>query len=101
MYRIYKLVDPIDNTIRYVGRTNGTLLDRLVEHIFEVSTRSTSGTYAIKEKKTWLRTLLSKGLVPKIVLLERCHSHDKAIRREFYWTLRLKMQGHKLHTPHH
>lgn len=73
---IYKLIDPITNEIRYVGKTIN-LKRRLRAHI----TRS-------KNKKhhtaCWIQSLIKKGEHPIIEVIEEC-SEDNWQEREIYW----------------
>ena len=38
-YKIYKLIDPRDNSIKYVGITEKSIYQRLVTHLSEIYTR--------------------------------------------------------------
>lgn len=96
IHKIYSLKDPLTGEIKYVGRTNGDLVDRLVEHIGEVSTRTTSGTKSVGSKKKWIRDLVTKNLIPIIELLDEVATHEECIAREYYWQAELKMQGCQL-----
>jgi hypothetical protein len=59
---IYALVDSRDGQIRYIGKGNDPA-DRLASHC-----RVKGGTY----KDRWIKTLLTAGLKPTLVLLEAC-----------------------------
>lgn len=73
---IYKLIDPITNKVRYVGKTNN-LKRRLSAHIY-------------KSKKlkhycaTWIKSLLKKSKKPIMEVIEKCEE-DIWEEREKYW----------------
>jgi hypothetical protein len=98
IYKIYRLIDPRDNSIHYVGRTSGCLIERLAEHTFEVSTRTTSGTKSRPEKIRWFTQLMKLNLVPKIELICNCISKKESIEKEFKYTLLYKLKGYILYT---
>jgi hypothetical protein len=64
MGKIYKLIDPRTNEIRYIGYTNKRISKRLKAHIRD----------SLKCNKThkhhWIRSLLNKGLKPKIAIIK-------------------------------
>jgi hypothetical protein len=63
--KIYILRDPITNQIRYVGKTIGTLKQRLSNHL----SSARSGRYN-NYTTNWLKSLINKDLNPKIELVE-------------------------------
>lgn len=65
LFNIYCLRDPRDNAIRYIGKTNGLLCDRLKVHIHQ-SKKVIKPTH----KEAWIKQLLFKGLRPNIELLD-------------------------------
>lgn len=73
---IYKLIDPITNEIRYVGKTIN-LLKRLQTHI----ARSKTNTY---HSARWIKSLLDKGVKPVIEIIEECNENNWS-EREIYW----------------
>lgn len=76
---IYGLFDPRDkgSNIRYVGFTSKDLKKRLCEHIYESKKKK-------NHRHKWIASLLSEGVLPEIVLIERvCDEEWKA--REQYW----------------
>ena len=79
--RIYGLVDPRDNKIRYVGKTKRQLNKRLYEHIFN---KRTIRTY----KSNWITALKKENLNPLIIELEICDENNW-IEREQYWINKL------------
>ncbi len=74
-YKIYSLIDPITNEIRYVGKTVSPLYKRLSSHY-----RDKKKSY----KTNWINTLRNKGLKPLIKLIEICKS-DNWEEREKHW----------------
>jgi hypothetical protein len=62
-YRIYALIDPRDNAIRYVGSTRHRLSYRLGCHIHK------SRLIPETPLAVWINQLISKGLNPQIVKL--------------------------------
>ncbi len=75
---IYKLVDPITKSIRYIGKTNN-LKRRLQSHIDVANT--------IKSKRyvcNWINSLKEKGLRPEMEVVEIC-TIENWVGRETYW----------------
>lgn len=58
-FYIYCLINPLDNTIRYVGVTKRTLKKRLAEHIQKSKYKQTRKDY-------WIQSLVKKGVLPVI-----------------------------------
>jgi hypothetical protein len=77
--KIYKLIDPITDNVRYVGKTVSKLNDRIKVHIYQ-SRISSSHTH----KEAWIKGLLNSGLKPRIELIEEA-SVDNWAEREKYW----------------
>ncbi len=87
-YKIYKLFDPRDNQVRYVGLTFNSLKQRLKSHKNENS----------KSHKTyWVKSLLKEGICPKIELIEsNIDTYETACEREIYWISKFKEDGYNL-----
>lgn len=85
LVKIYGLVDPRDNTIRYVGKTRGKLNKRLCEHCQDRRHRHN------RHKINWIKKLESLAMRPSIQLLEEC---EEAVwqERERDWIARLRPQ---------
>jgi hypothetical protein len=84
--RIYTLIDPRTDEIRYVGKTTRTLGQRLKAHLYQKSTGY---------KCHWVQQLLDLGLKPICNLLEITdESHWQ--EREIYWIARLRAEGCEL-----
>lgn len=64
--KIYGLTDPRTGEVRYVGQTKNELRKRLRAHIGEAVAHKPVCVH----KNNWIRSLLSLGLEPQIVLLE-------------------------------
>jgi predicted GIY-YIG superfamily endonuclease len=77
MYVIYALVDPRDNTIRYVGMTSD-VYKRFFEH-----TQCGGGTNY--EKNAWIMEMRAQNVMVQMVELERVESLAVARKREAYW----------------
>lgn len=73
---IYCLKDPVDDNIRYVGKTTN-MKKRLRAHI----NRSRNNKY---HSAMWISSLLKNGLEPKIELIEECLNCEWQ-ERERYW----------------
>jgi hypothetical protein len=84
-YTIYKLIDPTDNKIRYVGLTFNTLKERLKSHRSEKSK---------SHKCYWITKLKSQGLDPIIESIEEnISSYETACEREIYFIEHYKSIG--------
>ncbi len=84
--RIYTLVDPRTNQVRYVGITKHALSRRLHDHIRQ----AISGFHS--HKCSWIRQLLADNRRPEIVLLES--TQDRL--RECFWIAHYRGQGSDL-----
>lgn len=90
MIKIYALVDPISNEIRYVGQTYRKLDVRLKEHVYDCIRRPRSS-----HKVNWIKSLISKNQIPNIKLLETVNSLD-VVEKEKYWMDKLSGEGNNL-----
>lgn len=77
-YKIYKLIDPRDQKVRYVGVTIRKLSERLSQHCSEA--RNHIGTH----KRYWIKSLLEEGLKPIISIIEYCTEQNWQ-EKEKYW----------------
>jgi group I intron endonuclease len=73
---IYKLIDPITNEVRYVGKTNN-LVRRFSAHL----RRSKTNKY---HSARWINSLLNKNLKPILEIIEECNETNWE-EREIYW----------------
>lgn len=81
--KIYVLIDPRDGIIKYVGKTVQKLKYRLTQHITEKSNN---------KRKTWIKSLKNKGLLPIIEELDECEWEESAAL-ERYWISQFKTWG--------
>ena len=87
--KIYTLTDPITNEIRYIGVTKSSLNKRLCGHIHDCKSKKPT------HKINWIKTLLSKKLLPTIELLEEVET-SIAFELEIYWIAQFKTWGFNL-----
>ena len=76
--KIYKLIDPISDEIKYVGKTKNSLTKRLYEHFTK---RNLSNN---NHKNNWIKKLISLNLRPKIEIIETV-TEQNWIEREMHW----------------
>lgn len=72
-HTVYSLVDPISDTVRYVGMTNN-LTRRVIEHL---SLRGSN-----LRLKAWIAGLAVAGYVPLVKVLDLCESREVALMKE-------------------
>ncbi len=78
---IYSLTDPIDNQIKYIGKSNNPH-KRYYNHIGDVKK-------GFKNKKcNWLRKLLNENKKPILQILEECDDNNWQ-ERETYWITKI------------
>lgn len=88
MTTIYKLIDPRTNSIRYVGRTNRTLKERLQSHVGASHNRSSNF-------ERWMFSFYQKNNQPIILPITKANPKN-ADKRERYWIKKLSKEGHPL-----
>lgn len=86
MVQIYRLIDPIDGAVRYVGITNDPP-GRMVQHLAAYN--------GSEGKRQWLRALKSQGLVPRMEIIEECPAESEG-ERERHWIAYHASMGDKL-----
>lgn len=86
---IYALVDPRDNTMRYVGYT-ATPSIRLTAHLIEARHAKRPN-----RRMAWINQLVAMGLKPEMRILESVSIED-ATGRERYWMDTLRESGCEL-----
>jgi hypothetical protein len=86
MSKIYALIDPNTNLIRYVGKTDYPLEFRLKQHCSKKSKT---------HKWNWIKGLMQNNQKPVISLIEDV-SEDMWQERECYWIGRLRAEGASL-----
>lgn len=75
--KIYKLVDPRNYEVKYIGKTINSLEYRLYKHITDKPLHNT-------HKHNWIQSLIILGLKPNIELVEICDESNWK-ERERYW----------------
>lgn len=73
---IYCLKCPIENKVKYIGKTKDSILNRLSAHM---GCRSEN-----VELNMWIKSLREKGLKPSIHVIEFAHENDWCVREQ-YW----------------
>ena len=87
-YTIYKLIDPTDNKVRYIGLTFNDLKQRLKSHLSEPGK---------SHKIFWIKKLKKQGLKPIIESVEEnISTYDEACQREIYYIDHFKSLGFDL-----
>jgi hypothetical protein len=79
LWRVYVLICPITERIRYVGITSCSLTERLGYHVQDRSN---------PEKAEWIHELQQKGLAPHIFLIDRftgTRTYAENIERHYIW----------------
>lgn len=77
--KIYKLIDPFTNEVRYVGKTEKSLKHRLSMHI-TTSIKNKSKTH----KEAWITQVYNRGKRPIIELIEEVNFSDWQTK-EIFW----------------
>ncbi len=80
MYTVYALLDPRDDSIRYVGMTSLDVETRLQGHLQEANRERVN-----PEKIAWIRELRKLNLTPVAWELEQIEDRKIAIFREKFW----------------
>lgn len=84
---IYSLSCPIENKIKYIGKT-------IQKPTYRYSSHISSSKHNKKKDEThcWIKSLLNKGLLPILNIIEETND----IQREIYWIAYYKDLGYKL-----
>ena len=78
-YTIYALIDPNDQSVRYVGQTVQSLNQRLSKHVHKSKLGKTHSA-------SWIRSLTALNLKPSIIELESgIWSQEYSDQREIHW----------------
>lgn len=85
MIRIYGLKS--GDEIRYIGQTKFSLEKRLKEHIRDNKTN---------KRTSWIKSLISNGLIPEISLIDEYKTRDDANEKEIHYIKLFKSFGAKL-----
>lgn len=86
MRYIYALVDPRDNTIRYVGQTDDTKR-RYSEHVNRIEETA---------KGAWIQELRALNRKPLFVVLDTCDDQQQSNYLESWWMILGRRQGWQL-----
>lgn len=86
-YKIYHLIDPRTNEIRYVGQTVQTLENRLKKHL-----RSKDKSHRVN----WIKSITNEGLEPIIELICETNTLDKCNELEQFYIKKYRDEGLKL-----
>ncbi len=76
-YTVYTLIDPRDNSVRYVGITERPINKRPAGHLL--------GNDGNKTKLAWISELDQLGISPIIRPLEHVKDRKETLEREQYW----------------
>lgn len=91
MWKVYGLIDPRDEEIRYVGCTTAKYLSsRLNDHLTSARHQKSRDHGALRAG--WLRGILAVDLRPRIVLLQTAFSKEEAAQVEDEWIQRFAGQ---------
>lgn len=91
-YKIYGLVCPLTNEIRYIGYTSKTLNERLSNHMRDLSDKRW-----LTHKRNWLLKLKRLNMKPTIILLEdNIFSEDDACEYEIQYIKEYMNNGFNL-----
>lgn len=85
-YYIYTLSHPLTEEIRYIGKTNN-LSKRYSAHLKDKCK---------SHKTSWIKSLLSENLKPKLEILEEFTDEDECYKFEIYWISQFKTWGFTL-----
>lgn len=86
MRYIYALVDPRDNTIRYVGQTDD-MKRRYSQHVSRIEETT---------KGAWIQELRALNQKPYIVMLDICDDQRQSNYLESWWMILGRRQGWRL-----
>jgi len=88
-YKIYGIMSPITNKIKYIGLTSLSIEERLKHHWKERK-------YSTTLKGKWLKELDNKNLKPTIIILEDDISYFEIGKKEKYYIKKYKDNGYEL-----
>lgn len=95
---IYKLIDPRNKSVFYVGRTSARLRQRLLGHISQVNIKGKT-EHLNYRKISIIKDILKNGVLPEIELIEEVVPIDESElrgfhERESYWISEYIKMGH-------
>lgn len=92
---IYGLLDPITLEIRYIGQSR-VGISRPKSHMQPSSLKLYKTNKNLNKKQAWIKSLLIKGLKPKIIILEEFDSPEYLNEAEEFWIIYFKYIGANL-----
>lgn len=95
-YKIYKLIDPRDNTVKYIGLTKRALIQRFNGHISNSKKFKKASINKSAYKINWINKLIELDLLPIIELIEDGLTSLNVNKREQYWINYYSNLGYKL-----
>jgi len=84
IYKIYGLIDPTTNQLKYIGRTGQRIKARLYAHLYEKDK---------SHKCNWIKALKSKNETPIIFLIDECNSPEEVNYLEIFYIAYFKSIG--------
>lgn len=75
---IYKLIDPQNDSVKYIGQTHNSLKRRLSDHLSDARRGMKN------HRCNWIRKLLSEGIFPSVEVIEIVN-WDSGNERERHW----------------
>lgn len=87
LYCIYTLSDPLSDETKYIGLTQN-LKERYENHLWAGGEKN--------PKNSWIKNLKSKGLKPKLDIIDECVDIHMANELEVYWISQFKAWGFEL-----
>jgi len=91
--KIYALIDPNNNSVRYIGKTELSLEKRLYLHLWDLKRCGN------KHKVNWINKLKKENKKPEIVLIEEVDFDDWKFFEQ-YWIEQFKAWGFNLLNYH-
>lgn len=86
-YTVYKIIDPRDSSVVYIGATSLELNVRLSKHLSKARHAVSNNRFCV-----WLRAFLAQGLRPIIEPIEvGIHDKEDALEREAFYIACFKL----------
>lgn len=84
-FKIYGLIDPRTNELKYIGQTSRVLYGRFIEHL--------KYDNKVSKKSFWIKKLKSLFLCPEIVLINTVNTIEESNTEEVFWISYFKFIG--------